>query len=187
MTMARIILITGGCRSGKSVHAQHLAESLPGRRLYVATCPVTDDEMAARIARHQQQRRGRDWETVEELVDLAGAIRKAGAAVVLVDCLTLWANNLMYEAEKQEKEIGEDQVDGRCAEVLDTCRQREGTILFVTNEVGMGIVPDNESSRQFRDLVGRCNQTMAEGADEVTLVACGIPLKLKGEKGCVAS
>ena len=186
--MARIVLITGGCRSGKSAHAQGQAESLAGPRLYVATCPVTDDEMRARIARHQEERRGRGWESVEQPVALAEAIRNAGdAAVVLVDCLTLWINNVMYEAEEQGKEIGEDDVEGLCREVLAACRRREGTIFFVTNEVGMGIVPDNAVSRRYRDLVGRCNQMMAEGADEVTLVACGIPMTLKGEDDRVAS
>ncbi|HYW79395.1 MAG TPA: bifunctional adenosylcobinamide kinase/adenosylcobinamide-phosphate guanylyltransferase [Thermoguttaceae bacterium] len=186
--MAKILLITGGCRSGKSAHAQRLAESIVGRHVYVATCPITDDEMRERVARHQQQRRHHDWETIEEPTDLADAILRTGnRAVVLVDCLTLWVNNLMYEAEKLEKEVEEQEVERLCGQVLDACRRHEGTILFVTNEVGMGIVPDNAISRRYRDLVGRCNQTMAAGADEVTLVASGIPLTLKGENDRVPS
>jgi len=186
--MARIILITGGCRSGKSAHAQRLAESLVGRHVYVATCPITDDEMRARIARHQQQRLHHDWETVEEPIDLGDAILRAGTnAIVLVDCLTLWVNNLMYEADKQGEKVDEHDVDRLCDQVLDACRRHDGTVFFVTNEVGMGIVPDNGISRRYRDLVGRCNQTIAAGSDEVTLVACGIPLTLKGENGRVPS
>ena len=186
--MAKIVLVTGGCRSGKSAHAQCLAESLAGRHVYVATCPITDDEMRERIARHREQRRRHDWETVEEPIELANAIRNAPAgAIVLVDCLTLWVNNLLYGADQRGEKIEEDDIRQLCDTVLDACRRREGTVLFVTNEVGMGIVPDNAVSRHYRDLVGRCNQTMAAGADEVTLISCGIPLRLKGENDRVPS
>ena len=100
--MARIVLVTGGCRSGKSAYAQQLAESLPPTRLYVATCPVTDDEMRRRIEQHRQARRDRGWETVEEQLDLAGVFRRhAEHNVLLVDCVTLWVNNLMYHAERE--------------------------------------------------------------------------------------
>jgi len=188
LTMARIVLITGGCRSGKSDYAQRLAESLAGRRVYVATCPVTDDEMRERIARHQQQRRHHDWETIEEPADLAAAIRRAGSgSIVLVDCLTLWVNNLMYGAERLGEQIDENEIERLCGRVVDACRRHDGTVVFVTNEVGMGIEPGNAISRRYRDLVGRCNQTIAACADEVTLVACGIPLTLKGESSRVAS
>ena len=98
--MAEIVLVTGGCRSGKSAYAQQLAESLPPRRLYVATCPVTDDEMRRRIEEHREARADRGWETVEEQLDLAGVFRRhAEHNVLLVDCVTLWINNLMYHAE----------------------------------------------------------------------------------------
>ena len=186
--MAKIILITGGCRSGKSAHAQGLAESLAGRHVFLATCPITDDEMRERIARHQRERAHHDWETIEEPIEVANAIAQMGsAAVVLVDCLTLWVNNLMYEADKLGRKVEEQEVELFCDRILDACRRHDGTVIFVTNEVGAGIVPDNALSRRYRDLVGRCNQTMAAGADEVTLVACGIPLTLKGENNSVAS
>lgn len=186
--MGKTILITGGCRSGKSAHAQRLAEALGGRHVYVATCPVTDEEMRIRISRHQHDRRQHAWETIEEQTDLVGAILRAGVeAVVLVDCLTLWVNNVMYEADKRGAAIREDEIERLSGEVLDACRRHGGTVVFVTNEVGMGIVPDNETSRRYRDLVGRCNQVIAVGADEVTLVACGIPLTLKGENNRVPS
>jgi len=178
--MARIALVTGGCRSGKSAYAQGLAESLPGPRAYVATCPVLDEEMRQRIEKHRQARSAM-WQTIEEPVLLAEAIRSASAhAVVLADCLTLWINNLMYQAEQKGQDIGEDHVAGQCLTVLDACRSHAGTIIFVTNEVGMGIVPDNALARRYRDLVGRCNQTIAARADVVALVSCGIPLFLKG-------
>lgn len=180
--MAETILITGGCRSGKSAHARRLAESRDGRRLFVATCPVTDDEMQARIARHQEERSRQDWGAVEEQLDPAGAIRAADDYhVVLVDCLTLWVNNLMYEAEQRGRTIKEDEIQQRADDLLDACRGHDGTILFVTNEVGMGIVPDNSLSRRYRDLAGRLNQVVAAGADLVILVVCGIPLTLKGD------
>jgi adenosylcobinamide kinase/adenosylcobinamide-phosphate guanylyltransferase len=180
--MAHITLVTGGCRSGKSAYAQQLAESLPGGRAYVATCPVTDDEMARRIDKHRQARSERQWETIEQPVDLESALgAAAGRDVVLVDCLTLWVNNLMYQAEQAGRQIDEEQVAARCGKVLGACRKRGGCVIFVTNEVGMGIVPDNALARRYRDLVGRCNQTIAAGADAVVLVSCGIPLFLKGE------
>ena len=102
--MAEIILITGGSRSGKSAFAQKTAEALPGPRAYIATCPVIDPETEKRIRKHREARRGKGWETIEETVDLAGAIRRAVTCrVLLVDCLTLWINNLLHEAEKRGK------------------------------------------------------------------------------------
>ena len=178
--MAEIILITGGSRSGKSGYAQKLAEAVPGPRAYIATCPVTDPEMAKRVEKHREARRASDWETIEETVDLAGAIRRAGACrVFLVDCLTLWVNNLLYEAEKRRDVFTEEAMAGRCGELIDACGAFPGTVVFVTNELGMGIVPDNGTARRFRDCAGRCNQMMAESAGTVTLVVSGIPLRLK--------
>lgn len=179
--MAHIVLITGGCRSGKSAHAQKLAEEIAGRRIYIATCPVLDEEMRQRIERHVRQRTGRGWQTVEEQTRLAEAIASAKASeVVLVDCLTLWVNNLVYDAQQRGEQLSEEEVTVQCHAVLKACREHTGTIILVTNEVGMGIVPENALARRYRDLVGRCNQVMAAGADAVTLLACGIPLVLKG-------
>ncbi len=179
--MARVILVTGGSRSGKSAHAQKLAESLPGSRAFVATAPIIDEEMRERVARHQKARaRAEGWNTIEEPVALARALGDARRFdVLLVDCLTLWINNLMYEAEKEGRKIEEEEIERLCRELLDACSARPGTVIFVTNEVGMGIVPENALARRYRDLVGRCNQTIAGGADVVTFVACGIPLDLK--------
>jgi adenosylcobinamide kinase / adenosylcobinamide-phosphate guanylyltransferase len=178
--MARIILITGGCRSGKSAHAQNLAESLPGPRAYVATCPVLDAEMAARVRRHREARAAANWETIEEPVDLAGVIRRAdGRRLLLIDCLTLWANNLLYAAGRREEPFGEEVMTGHCWALLAACDAFPGTVIFVTNELGMGIVPENETARQFRDIAGRMNQLIAAAAERVTLVVAGLPLQLK--------
>lgn len=180
--MARIVLITGGCRSGKSAYAQQLAESLAGRRALVATCPVIDDEMARRIEAHRRDREGRGWETIEEPLDLAGAL--AGAAefdVLLVDCITLWVNNLMYQAEQQGQILQEPEAAAACDRMLDSACARPGAVIFVTNEIGLGVVPENAQARRFRDLVGRVNQRIAARARQVTLLASGIPLPLKSE------
>jgi adenosylcobinamide kinase / adenosylcobinamide-phosphate guanylyltransferase len=178
--MARIVLVTGGCRSGKSAYAQQLAESLPSPRLFVATCPVTDDEMRRRIEQHRQSRRDRGWETVEEQLDLAGVFRRhTEQNVLLVDCVTLWVNNLMYQSQRESRQFAEADVVEQCTQMLaaaDACR---GAVIFVTNEVGLGIVPENAQARRYRDLIGRANQTIAARADAVTLVCCGIPLHLK--------
>jgi adenosylcobinamide kinase / adenosylcobinamide-phosphate guanylyltransferase len=181
--MAEIILITGGSRSGKSAFAEKTAEALPGPRVYIATCPVIDPETGERIRKHREARRGKGWETIEETIDLAGVIRRTGAyRVLLVDCLTLWINNLLYEAGKRGEIFTEEAAVGRCRELTDSCRAFGGTVIFVTNELGMGIVPNNETARRFRDIAGRCNQEMAAAADTVTLVVSGIPLNLKSKE-----
>ena len=179
--MEKIILITGGSRSGKSALAQEIAERRDGSRLFLATCPVTDDEMAERIQRHIADRQSAGWNTVEEQIDEAGRLKtESGYDVVLVDCLTLWINNLMYEAHRNKLVIDEELVVDRTSELIMAARNYPGTIIFVTNEVGLGIVPDNKISRLYRDLIGRCNQHVAAAADQVYLVSCGIPLKIKG-------
>jgi adenosylcobinamide kinase/adenosylcobinamide-phosphate guanylyltransferase len=181
--MAKIIFITGGSRSGKSMYAQRIAESISGARTYIATCPVIDKEMEDRIRKHKEARQSASWQTIEEVTDLAGALRRSkGSGVVLVDCLTLWINNLMYEAEQEKKYINEDVIGSRCEDVLGVCSELTGTVIFVTNEVGMGIVPENPTSRLFRDLAGRCNQRMANHADVFVFMISGIPLYIKGEK-----
>ena len=181
--MAEIHLVTGGSRSGKSAYAQALAEARPGPRAYLATCPVIDAETAERVKRHREARGAAAWETIEEPVDLAGAIGRAAAyPVLLVDCLTLWINNLFYEAEHREEVFTEEATTLRCRELIAACGAHPGTVIFVTNEVGMGIVPENEAARRFRDCAGRCNQVIAAAAAEVTLVVSGIPLQLKGKK-----
>ncbi len=181
--MAKIILVTGGSRSGKSTYAQRLAESLSGVRTYIATCPVIDKETEERVRKHQEARQSASWDTIEELTDLAGALQRSkGSEVILVDCLTLWINNLMFEAEQKKEHLDEEAIRTCCEDVLDTCRDFPGTVIFVTNEVGMGIVPENPDSRLFRDLAGRCNQSMADRADAAVFMVSGLPLYIKGEK-----
>lgn len=178
--MAKVILVTGGSRSGKSAYAQKLAEEISGPRAFVATCPVVDKEMAERIKRHQEARAEAHWRTIEETTHLADALRGASdCGVILVDCLTLWINNLMYERSKSHWEVSEEDIEVICSEVLEACSELPGAVIFVTSEVGMGIVPGDPLSRRYRDLVGKCNQIIAAAADTVTLVACGIPLTLK--------
>jgi adenosylcobinamide kinase/adenosylcobinamide-phosphate guanylyltransferase len=178
--MGKIILVTGGSRSGKSQFAQKAAEELPGPRAFIATCPVIDDEMQMRIRKHQEARRGKDWQTIEEPLDIESAVRNAhGFNALVVDCLTLWINNLLYEARKTGSTISEADIAVYCHELLAACKVHPGTILFVSNEVGMGIVPENPLSRLYRDLVGRCNQIMAGTSHRVVLLVCGQPLEIK--------
>jgi len=179
--MAEIILITGGCRSGKSIYAQKIAESFPGPKTYIATCPCLDEEMAERIRKHKEARNA-SWLTVEETLDLSGALSLSAASpVILVDCLTLWINNLLYDADVQGKEFHEEDMVRQCGKVLDSCSRISGKVIFVTNETGMGIVPADPLTRRFRDLAGRCNQNIAERADAVIVMISGIPLTLKGD------
>ncbi|MCX7803720.1 MAG: bifunctional adenosylcobinamide kinase/adenosylcobinamide-phosphate guanylyltransferase [Planctomycetota bacterium] len=181
--MGRTILVSGGGRSGKSSYALRLAESFPGPRLFVATCPVLDGdgEMLARIARHKVERQKGGWETLEETVRLPEIFReRRDRGVILVDCLTLWINNLMYEAERAGREVTESDMADRCRELLDAITGCSGTTVLVTNEVGLGIIPANAAARRFRDLAGRCNQIVAAAADCVIFMICGIPLFVKG-------
>lgn len=182
--MARVILVTGGSRSGKSAFAQRTAEAAPGRRLYLATSVPQDAEMMARVERHRAGRRGAGWDTLEEPQDVADVLRNDhDHPVCLVDCLTLWVSNLLLKGQGQGREVTEEEIAGRCQELLDPCTRRPGVVVFVTNEVGMGVVPETPLGRRFRDLAGRCNQTMAAGATEVYLLVSGLPLRIKPSCG----
>lgn len=170
-----INLILGGCRSGKSHHALRLAEQLASDgRVFLATCTPQDDEMKDRVARHQAER-GIGWQTVEEPLDIADAIDLYGnrATVILLDCLTLWMGNLFVDSLKVEKILTEI---NRLTDALKSC---PCPVFVVSNEVGMGIVPDNAIARQYRDAVGWANQAVAACADRVILTVAGIPLVVK--------
>lgn len=178
--MAEIIFVTGGGRSGKSSYAQKRAEAIDGPRAYLATCPVIDDETDERRRKHREARSHAAWDTIEEERDLAGALASDRThRVILVDCLTLWVNNLIYGLEQEGKEMTEEDITKECGALLAACDAFTGTVIFVTNEVGMGIIPDNPLSRRFRDVAGRCNQLLAQAADEVILMVSGLPLPLK--------
>ncbi len=178
--MGHIILVTGGGRSGKSAYAQKTAEMLPEPRIFVATCPPIDEEMMERIRNHQEARRHRNWHTIEEPLNIARSIDEAHAfPTVLVDCLTLWINNLLYAAEQKNKGISETDITRECGRLAAACKAHPGTIIFVTNEVGMGITPENELARRYRDLVGRCNQLVAEASVRVVLLVSGQPIEIK--------
>lgn len=179
--MARLILITGGARSGKSGHALALAETVGSRRLFVATCPSVDHELAERVRRHQQERRGRGWITVETETDLGDLFpRPAGEFdVVLIDCITLWVNNILFRHQRSGTVVDDRLIGQLCRQWLAKIESYPGTVVCVTNEVGQGIVPDNPLARTYRDLVGTCNQIIGIKADAVLFVSCGIPLYLK--------
>ena len=148
--------------------------------------------MANRIEKHRRDRQGRNWQTIEEATDLAGALAKGVLAgrdqgkgemrpggVILVDCLTLWINNLLYQAERRGASLSEADIVAASQEVLQTARSGKGAIIFVSNEVGLGVVPDHFSGRLFRDLAGRCNQVFAKEADAVVFMVSGIPMWIK--------
>jgi adenosylcobinamide kinase/adenosylcobinamide-phosphate guanylyltransferase len=178
--MAKLILITGGSRSGKSAFAQQMAEDISGDRLFIATCPHTDPEMDERIRRHVKDRQGRGWQSVEEPLHPEQVFtRCASGTTVLLDCLTLWVNNVMYDHEKSNKKIDDDVMATLAEELAKAALTSSGTVIMVTGEVGLGIVPDNPLARRYRDLVGRCNQVIARCADRVYLVSCGIPIQIK--------
>ena len=176
--MAEIYLITGGVRSGKSRYAGTLAEGMQGDKIYLATAPYCDEEMAARIANHQQVRAGHGWTTIEEQIDLSAVFTAASAnAIVLVDCLTLWLNNLLFrQAVFTEMELREcwQKVD----EIL-TLKPDTFKVIFVSNEVGMGLIPTDSLTRRYIDLIGLLNQLVAGRADQVIYMVSGLALSVK--------
>ncbi|MAF65982.1 MAG: bifunctional adenosylcobinamide kinase/adenosylcobinamide-phosphate guanylyltransferase [Planctomycetes bacterium] len=177
--MGRITLITGGCRSGKSRYALLRAEQSHENRVYVATCPALDDEMEKRIARHQSERSGRGWTTLESPLSPASVLAKTGAASVIVDCLTLWVSNLLFDAEQHDRSLDESQITEHARQLVLAARRCKNDVFLVTNEVGWGIVPENQLARRFRDLAGRCNQQVAGDADDVILMVSGIAVPIK--------
>ncbi len=182
-TVDNIVLVTGGNRSGKSAYAEHRASAIGGQRSYIATCPRIDAEMDARIARHRQRRAGQRWHTVEEPLYLATALEQCrSSAVVLVDCLTLWVNNLLYHATQQQLPLPtEEEMAHHCAAVISAAAAVTGTVIFVSNELGMGLIGADAASRRFCDLAGRCNQCIAAAATEVIFVVAGQPLTIKSQ------
>lgn len=177
----KLILVTGGARSGKSSFAEKLAAHLGDSGTYVATCETLDEEMERRVGLHRERREeGRfPWQTIEEPFELAAVLEKAATvgAVVLVDCLTLWLSNwlLRYEAMPDAEARVNQEID----KLVDALQHLDGTVIMVTNEVGDGLVPEYPLGRLYRDLAGRMNQRITAICGQVFLVTVGIPVELK--------
>ena len=169
-SMSRVILITGGQRSGKSEEAERLALSLSDRPVYLATAHVWDEEFRQRVERHQQ-RRGPQWTNIEEERRLSR--RDLRGRVVLVDCITLWLTNIFFDFQDTEKALAEAKAE------FDRLVAQDATFIFVTNEIGSGGVSTDAVQRQFTDLQGWMNQYVARRADEVLLMVSGIAVKIK--------
>ncbi len=186
---SRLILVLGGARSGKSAFAERLAASSGQSVAFIATATAGDDEMRIRIARHRASR-PRDWHTVEEPLDLAGAVRHAGALadVMLLDCITLWLANWLFRQDETNSagtpassslfDMGAVQEIQSLIDALASLGAGK-TLIVVTNEVGLGIVPDYALGRTYRDTLGLVNQRLAEAAERVYLLIAGIAVDIK--------
>jgi adenosylcobinamide kinase/adenosylcobinamide-phosphate guanylyltransferase len=186
-TAAQLILLLGGARSGKSAYGEALAARLAGEApvAYIATATASDDEMRERIARHQASRPSH-WLTIEEPLRPADALRTMTASVVLLDCVTLLVANLLLDGagESDFESAGfasetETRVDRAITDLLDAWRSRRTTLILVSNEVGMGLVPPYPLGRAYRDCLGRANARLAAAADTVLLMVAGLPIELK--------
>lgn len=166
-----LLFVLGGARSGKSRYALNRAEALPGALLFVATAQALDKEMDSRIARHREER-GPRWRTIEEPLDLATVVRAESTAdrVLLIDCLTLWASNLL---------LADRDIDAATVALVRALGEAQGPVILVANEVGLGIVPDNALARRFRDVAGIINQAVAACVNEAAFMAAGLPMRLK--------
>ncbi len=168
-------LFIGGCRSGKSAEALRKAETFDAdRRLFMATCRPYDAEMRARIERHRRERDA-SWETLEVPLELAAALETHNARghIILVDCLTLWTTNLMMAGRSEEA------VEAQLTALAQALAAMRCPVILVANEVGQGIVPENQMARRFRDWAGMVNQKMAACVDQVIWMVAGIPVKIK--------
>ncbi len=172
----RLTLILGGARSGKSNFAQALARKRGGDAvLFVATAEARDDEMRTRIAAHRAVRPAA-WQTLEAPREIARALESAARArVIVVDCVTLWASNVLLAEESNARQTMSREIDA----LLAWYRANDAEMILVSNEVGMGLVPDNELGRAYRDLLGAVNKQLAESADEVFLLVAGLPVEIK--------
>jgi adenosylcobinamide kinase/adenosylcobinamide-phosphate guanylyltransferase len=185
--MSKLILITGGARSGKSIFAESTAKSLGEKVLYVATSIPFDDEMKMRVKKHREQR-PKHWETVEAYKDIHDHIKPLlnGKSTVLVDCITVMITNILFERHTDFDNLkSEDYTDLEASvntyivSLINFIKGCEVPFILVTNEVGMGLVPDTVLGRLFRDIAGRANQKLAEASDEVYFCVSGIPVRIK--------
>ncbi len=182
-----MILITGGARSGKSRHGERLVQGMAERVLYIATSMIFDDEMAERIKHHQLSRPAH-WRTVEAWRDVPAVITPQNdpQEAILLECITTLISNLLFDfvgdtpEESWDYVAIEAHIDAHITQLLAACAACPSPVVLVTNEVGMGIVPENRLARHFRDIAGRVNQRLAEQAEQVWLVVSGIGVKIKG-------
>jgi adenosylcobinamide kinase/adenosylcobinamide-phosphate guanylyltransferase len=170
-----LTLVLGGARSGKSLHAERLIESCPAPWLYLATAQAWDDEMRERIALHRT-RRPAEWVTRDVPIDLPEAVAVSDGPV-LVDCLTLWLTNLI---------LSEADIEAATAALIEACERAPGPVVLVSNEVGLGIVPEIALARRFRDAAGRLHQRLAARADHVVFMVAGLPMIVKPQPGAAA-
>ncbi|MBI5208314.1 MAG: bifunctional adenosylcobinamide kinase/adenosylcobinamide-phosphate guanylyltransferase [Candidatus Firestonebacteria bacterium] len=182
--MSKITFILGGARSGKSLYAAKLALNSGNKVLYVATGVPCDEEMKIKIEKHKKER-PESWETIEEPVDIKSVIKNIDNVfdIVIIECLSFWISNLFFQYKSKEKDNDNEKILKNIMDyVIDTFnlfKNLKTEIIVVSNEVGMGIVPDNEISRVYRDILGKTNQMMAECAENVFLIVAGISIKIK--------
>jgi adenosylcobinamide kinase/adenosylcobinamide-phosphate guanylyltransferase len=169
------VLVLGGARSGKSTYAQQRAQEWEGRLVYLATAEGKDEEMRKRIARHRSQRRSRRWETIEEPLEVVWQLKEMddGIGAVVLDCVTLWVSNALLNHQQEE-------LENQVAELVEELPLLPFHFLAVSNEVGLGLVPDAPLGREYRDLLGSVNQRLAQVCKEVVFMTVGLPMKLKG-------
>jgi len=180
--MATITLILGGARSGKSSHALKLAEETGKPITFIATAQAFDEEMSIRIQKHKSERPA-DWQTLEVPFGIASHVKKIQSEVVILDCVTLLASNLMMQFVKDDlvdEELFMQAIQLEIEELLSTIRESDQHWLVVSNEVGLGLVPPYQMGRVYRDGIGWANQRLAKEADEVMFMVAGIPMKVKG-------
>ncbi len=169
----RIVFVVGGARSGKTRFALDLGMRHPAPRLYIATAEARDHEMRERIDNHKKERQG-NWDAAEEVKDIASSVKGAGKySVLIIDCITIWMSNLMEAGLTDEGILAE----AGC--LISACRDGTATAILISNEVGMGIVPENPLARRFRDLSGKVNQRLATASDEAHLIAAGLAFRMK--------
>lgn len=180
MKIPRHFFITGGVRSGKSKFAENLAGELGGKVIYLATAQALDPEMEERINRHRQHRPN-EWTTIEEPLEAVSVIAGfQSGTTVLLDCLTLFLSNLFFKYEDLPADRQEQAIYAQIKDLAKTVKRSSANIIIVSNEIGFGLVPENNIARRFRDIAGNANQTVAAACDEVYLMVSGIPVRIKG-------
>lgn len=180
--MGKLILILGGARSGKSSYGERLAAEISDDVLFIATAQAWDDDMRQRIERHQADRPA-DWQTLEAPTGVAAALGDRRARVILLDCITLLASNLLlFDGDDADRDKAASRIAVELDGLLARIEQDEATWIIISNEVGLGLVPDNRLGRIYRDLLGRANQRLAAHAEQVLFLVAGIPMTIKNRQ-----